>query len=253
MKIALCQYDIKWEDKEANKKRILDLFDSCPRKKEIDWLIFSEMTLSGFTMNAPVAELNDPDRDFFRDLAQRNNINVSYGGVENGFNNLITLNRHGDRVNTYSKIHLYAFGGEDKCYKAGSKQYVFELEGLKVMPAVCFDLRFPYLFWNMAGKADLYLVIAAWPMRRAGHWMTLLCARAVENQAYCVGAGRIGFEGKVEYSGNSMCFDPLGKTVLDAGSAEGIFVSETDVTKDHVAKTRDRYPFLKERKNFPWQ
>ena len=253
MKIALCQYDIKWEDKAANKKRISELFEACPRKKEIDWLIFSEMALSAFTMNTQAAELDDSDRDFFRDLAQKNNINVSYGGVENGFNNLITLNRHGDRVNTYSKIHLYAFGEEDKHYKSGSKQEVFELEGLKVMPAVCFDLRFPYLFWNMAGQVDMYLVIAAWPMRRAEHWMTLLRARAVENQAYCVGVDRVGLEGRVEYSGNSMCYDPLGKVVLDAGTAEGIFVSEIDVTKELVAKSRERFPFLKERKNFPWQ
>jgi len=253
VKLALCQYDIKWENKAANKKKISELLESCPRKKEIDWLIFSEMTLSGFTMNTLAAELDDSDRNFFRDLAQKNNINISYGGVENGFNNLITLNRHGDRINAYSKIHLYAFGGEDKYYKVGSKQEIFELEGLKVMPAVCFDLRFPYLFWKLAEEADLYVVIAAWPMRRAEQWMTLLRARAIENQAYCVGVDRIGLEGKVEYSGNSMCFDPLGKTVLDAGTAEGIFVSDIDVTKDLVSKTRERFPFLKERKNFPWQ
>ncbi|MFA6434270.1 MAG: nitrilase-related carbon-nitrogen hydrolase [Elusimicrobiales bacterium] len=253
MKLALCQYDIKWEDKAANKKKILELFEACARKKEIDWLIFSEMTLSGFTMNAGAAELDDSDRDFFSGLARKNGINVSYGGVEGGFNNLITLDRRGVRVNTYSKIHLYAFGGEDKHYRAGTKQEAFELEGLRVMPAVCFDLRFPYLFWKLAEEVDLYLVIAAWPMRRAEHWMTLLRARAVENQAYCAGVGRVGFEGKVEYSGNSMCFDPLGKTVLDAGSAEGIFVCETGVSEDLAAKTRERFPFLKERKNLPWR
>jgi len=253
MKLAVCQYDIKWEDKEANKKRITELFEACPRKKEIDWLIFSEMTLSGFTMNAAAAELNDSDRQFFRDLAQRNNINISYGGVEDGFNNLISINRHGDRMNAYSKIHLYAFGGEDKKYKIGSKQEIFEMEGLRVMPAVCFDLRFPYLFWKPAEKVDLYVVIAAWPMRRAEHWMTLLRARAVENQAYCVGVDRLGFEGRLEYSGNSMCFDPMGKVVLDAGTAEGVFVSEIEVAKETVAKTRERFPFLQERKNLSWQ
>ncbi len=120
------------------------------------------------------------------------------------------------------------------------------------MPAVCFDLRFPYLFWNMAERADIYVVIAAWPMRRAEHWMTLLLARAVENQAYCAGVDRLGFEGKTEYSGNSMCFDPMGKVVADAGSVEGICVSEIDAAKETVTKTRERFPFLKERKSFPW-
>lgn len=253
MKIALCQYDIKWEDKEANKSRIETLLENCRRREEIDWLIFSEMTLSGFTMNTAMSELDDSDRAFFSGLAAEYNINVSYGGVEKGYNNLITLDRRGNRINTYSKIHLYAFGGEDKHYRAGAKQELFGMEGLRVMPAVCFDLRFPYLFWNMAPSADVYLVIAAWPMRRAGQWTTLLCARAVENQAYCIGVDRLGMEGKVEYSGNSMCCDPLGKTVLDCGTAEGIFISEAPLERDLVAKTRERFPFMGERKNFPWQ
>ncbi len=253
MKIALCQYDIKWEDKEANKKRIADMLALCKCGKGVDWLIFSEMTLSGFTMNTAVSELDDSDRAFFSGLAAEYNVNISYGGVEKGYNNLITLDRRGNRVNTYSKIHLYAFGQEDKYYKAASKQEVFGLEGLRVMPAVCFDLRFPYLFWNKAQDVDLYVVIAAWPMRRAEQWQTLLRARAVENQAYCVGVDRVGMEGKIEYSGNSVCYDPLGKTVLDCGTAEGIFVSEVPVEKELVAKTRERCHFLGERKNFPWQ
>jgi len=253
MKVALCQYDIKWEDKEANKRKIEELLSDCKCAKGIDWLVFSEMTLSGFTMNTAVSELTDADRAFFTGLAAEHNINISYGGVEKGYNNLITLDRKGNRVNTYSKIHLYAFGQEDKYYKVGTKQELFELEGLKVMPAVCFDLRFPYLFWNQAPKADVYVVIAAWPMRRAEQWMTLLRARAVENQAYCIGVDRVGLEGKVEYSGNSMCYDPLGKTVIDAGTAEGIYLAEAPLDKDLVKKTRERFPFLGERKVFPWQ
>jgi predicted amidohydrolase len=253
MKIALCQYDIKWEDKEANKQKIEDLLANCKFASEIDWLVFSEMTLSGFTMDTSVSELTDEDRAFFSGLAAEHNINISYGGVEKGYNNLITLDRRGNRINTYSKIHLYAFGGEDKHYSAGSKQELFGMEGLRVMPAVCFDLRFPYLFWNMAPKADVYLVIAAWPMRRAEQWMTLLRARAVENQAYCIGVDRLGLEGKVEYSGNSMCYDPLGKTVLDCGTAEGIYLAGTPLDRVLVDKTRERFPFIGERKNFPWQ
>ena len=154
MKIALCQYDIKWEDKEANKSRIETLLENCQRKSEIDWLIFSEMTRSGFTMNTAVSELDDSDRAFFSGLAAQNNVNISFGGVEGGYNKLITLDRRGNRVNAYAKTHLYAFGQEDKYYKAGTKQEVFALEGLRVMPAVCFDLRFPYLFWSKAKDVE---------------------------------------------------------------------------------------------------
>ena len=252
MKIAVCQYDIQWEDKEANKRRIRELLAASPRKSEIDWLIFSEMTLSAFTMNTAISELTAEDNAFFSALAAEAGINVSYGGAENGYNNIITLDRKGNRVNTHSKIHLYSFGEEDKHYKAGSTLDVFELEGLRVAPAVCFDLRFPYLFWSMAEKADLFVVIAAWPARRAEHWKNMLYTRATENQCYCVGVNRTGREGRIEFSGDSVCYDPMGKVVVDAGTADGIFVADVPVDPELVAKTRERFPFLKERKDFPW-
>ena len=119
-------------------------------------------------------------------------------------------------------------------------------------PAVCFDLRFPYLFWSQAPRADLFLVAAAWPARRAEHWRGLLYARAVETQAYCAGVNRLGREGKLEFSGGSACFDPLGKVVADAGTAEGIRLAELPVDPALVARTRERFPFLAARRDLGW-
>jgi len=252
MNVGLLQYDIAWEDKAANKKKIASLVEASPYRGAIDWLICSEMTLSGFTMNRSVSELDDSDRDFFSDLASRYSMHISFGGVESGYNKLITLDRSGRRINEYAKIHLYAYGEEDRYYTPGTAQTVFEIEGVRVMPAVCFDLRFPYLFWNKAAEIDAYVVIAAWPMKRATDWMTLLRARALENQAYCFGVNRLGFEGRIEFSGNSMGFDPLGKVVADCGTAEGIAISDPPLDRTLVQKTRERFPFLKERKHMGW-
>lgn len=252
MKIAVCQYDIKWEDKQANKAKIKKLLDECAQKREIDWLVFSEMTLSGFTMNKDASTLNDADLKFFSELAEKNNINITFGGVENEYNNIITLNRKGERINEYSKIHLYSFGEEDRHYKAGTEQSVFELEGFRIMPSICFDLRFPYLFWKMAGKADIFVNIAAWPMKRTEHWMTLLRARAVENQCAMIGVNRIGFEGKIEFRGNSMALDSMGCAILDAGSKEGVFVAESSFEMEKIEKIRNRFPFIKDRKTAAW-
>jgi predicted amidohydrolase len=210
------------------------------------------MTLSAFTMNTAISELTTEDNAFFSALAADNGFNITYGGVERGYNNIITLDRKGRRVNTHAKIHLYSFGEEDKYYKAGSTLDAFELEGLRVVPAVCFDLRFPYLFWSMADKADLFVVIAAWPARRPDHWKNMLYTRATENQCYCVGVNRTGREGRIEFSGDSVCYDPMGKVVVDAGTSDGIFVADLPVDPELVAKTRERFPFLKERKDFPW-
>ncbi|MEJ7722612.1 MAG: nitrilase-related carbon-nitrogen hydrolase [Ilumatobacteraceae bacterium] len=70
----------------------------------------------------------------------------------------------------------------------------FEIDGLRVTPFVCYDLRFADEFWATAHDTDLYLVPANWPAARRAHWRSLLVARAIENQAYVVGRqpGRLG-------------------------------------------------------------
>lgn len=248
MKIAICQLDMAWEDKAATKQRISSLMSDASPSDRIDWVVFPEMTLSGFSMNQAKATLDDSDLAFFADLARGHKLCVSFGGVQEGRNNLITMDETGKIVSSYSKIHLYSFGQEDRTYKPGSRQEKFILRGFSVVPAVCFDLRFPYLFWNAAAEADLFVVIASWPARRSEHWMRLLQARAIENQAYVVGVNRTGRDPLLEYSGNSMVFDPLGKTVLDCKEAEGLFVASVDVDQALVAKTRTRFPFIKDRR-----
>ena len=124
---------------------------------------------------------------------------------------------------------------------------------MTIAPIICFDLRFPYLFWNQASQTDLFVVVSSWPARRAEHWMRLLQARAIENQAYVVGVNRTGRDPSLEYGGNSMIFDPLGKILLDCQGKEGIFLCPEDITQSFVLKTRSRFPFLKERRaDFPF-
>lgn len=248
MKIALCQFNVEWENKQANKEKIRSMMEACPQKEGIDWIVFPEMTLSGFSMNTEKTSLSPEDISFFSEFARKYSTWVSFGGVEGGFNNLITINNAGEIVSAYSKIYLYSFGGENKKYKAGEKQTSFTLEDMTVVPAVCFDLRFPQLFWDVAEKTDLFVIIACWPAGRSMHWMNLLRTRAIENQYYVIGVNRTGKEPDIEYSGNSMIYDPLGKVVLDCGEKDGVFVSEIDVNKAFVTKTRTKFPFFKDRK-----
>jgi hypothetical protein len=185
MRIAVCQYDIQWEDKEANKRRIRELVAGSPRKPEIDWLIFSEMTLSAFTMNTAISELTTEDNAFFSALAADNGFNITYGGVERGYNNIITLDRKGRRVNTHAKIHLYSFGEEDKYYKAGSTLDAFEMEGLRVVPAYRRPAFLP--FWSMAIRRPVGVIAACRPAE--GPLEELLYTPFGE-QCYCVGVNR---------------------------------------------------------------
>ena len=246
MKIALCQFDMAWEDSRASRDKIRSLLEKAAAGW--DWIIFPEMTLSGFSMDTSKTSTRPEDIKFFSGLARERSAWVSFGGVEDGYNKLVTLDRSGARVSEYSKINLYSFAGEDKHYKRGTAQVTFEIDGLSVTPAICFDLRFPHIFWDAAERTDLFVDIAAWPARRSEHWTTLLKARAIENQCYVVGVNRTGEDPTLEYSGNSAVFDPLGKTVLDCGTAEGVFISAAPVEKALVEKTRARFPFFRDRK-----
>jgi predicted amidohydrolase len=248
MKIALCQLDMAWEDKAATKRRILSLMSDCSPQERIDWVVFPEMTLTGFSMDAAKTTLDEADLSFFAELARSRRACVSFGGVQAGCNNLITLDASGQVISAYSKTHLFSIGKEDSSYRPGAKPDRFILNDLSVVPAVCYDLRFPYLFWNQAANADLFVVIACWPAQRAEHWMRLLQARAIENQCYVVGVNRAGQDPTLSYSGNSMIFDPMGKVVLDCRQEEGLFVSAVAVDKALVAQTRARLPFLRDRR-----
>ncbi|MCX5783953.1 MAG: hypothetical protein NTW04_05910 [Elusimicrobia bacterium] len=221
MKIALCQFDIVWENKRANKDKIISLLKSSSLRA--DWIIFPEMTLSGFSMNAGAALLDD--------------------------NNFLTLDKEGKLISNCGKTHLVPWIGEDKIYKSGVKAENFMLNGMSVSPSVCYDLRFSYLFWNAAAQTDIFAVMASWPASRSGHWSALLKARAIENLCYVAGVNRIGKDPNCEYSGGSAVFGPFGETLLDCGKGEGVFTCETEITKKSVEEIRAKFPFIKDRKD----
>ncbi len=245
MKVGLFQYDISWEDKASSKKRILSILDSNKRSK-MDWIIFPEMTLTGFSMDTKKTELDVEDIKFFNSIAKDQSAYVSFGGVMDDRNVVLTVSPDGTLINKYSKVHLFGYGDETSHYKPGDRTEVFEIMGLRVLPSICYDLRFSYQFWDHAVAVDVFFVIASWPKTRSEHWKTLLKARAIENQSYFIGVNRIGVGAKLEYSGDSAVHGPFGEELLNCRDKEGLFV--VDISKGEVAKVRREYPFLSDRK-----
>ena len=119
------------------------------------------------------------------------------------------------------------------------------IDGIRTSLFVCYDLRFADEFWALAHDTDLYLVPANWPQSRREHWMSLLRARAIENQAWVVGVNRVGTGGNLDYVGDSRIIDPLGNETI-AGNGPGIILA--DVTAESVRATRERFPFLQDRR-----
>ena len=113
----------------------------------------------------------------------------------------------------YDKRHLFRMAKEDAHYTAGNDRLIIEYKDWKILPLVCYDLRFPVWSRNNLDY-DLLIYIANWPERRSTPWKTLLRARAIENLSYVVGVNRIGKDGNgVEHSGDSALIDFKGDTL----------------------------------------
>jgi predicted amidohydrolase len=150
----------------------------------------------------------------------------------------------------YRKQRVFRFAGEDESYTPGAAPMVLTIQGVRVSPFICFDLRFPELFRAMAADVDALLLIANWPVARRAHWDVLVRARAIENQCFMVAVNRIGVGGGIEYDGGSVAYDPWGERLIPAAprrprDSDAPAVVTLDVAR--VREIRARYPFLDER------
>jgi omega-amidase len=236
MKVFCVQLDIVWEDKPANYARVSALLErtAVPAGSLV---VLPEMFATGFSLNAAVATEETPSKSeaFLQKLALAKRSFVVAGLVNTthdgrAWNQAVIISPEGQRLGCYRKIHPFTLGGESACYTAGSELVSFKWEGLTVAPFICYDLRFPEVFRSaVRSGAQLYTVIANWPVKRQNHWLTLLQARAIENQAYVVGVNRCGVDPKYTYSGRSLVVDPHGTVLVDAGTEEGVVSADVDL------------------------
>jgi predicted amidohydrolase len=251
--VAAIQHDIAWEDRDANFAHLDGLIDDAARQRA-QLVVLSEMFSTGFSMHTErVAEPFDgPSARFLVEQATGRNLWIcgSAPEVQPGDelpSNTLILAAPDGTVARYHKIHPFSYGGEHEKYAAGDQRVTVEVEGVRCSLFVCYDLRFADEFWAVAPDTDCYVVVANWPAARRDHWRTLLRARAIENQAFVVGANRIGHGGGLDYVGDSAIVLPFGRT-LEASDAVGEEILLHDVTAAEVADVRAAYPFLTDRR-----
>lgn len=251
MTVYGCQFDIKWEKKPENFKRVRSLLE---RSKILpgSLVVLPEMFATGFSMNARrIAESETgPTARLLSRLAKEKQAYVLGGLAQRGMGRRITnaalcFAPSGECVARYSKLHPFTPGGESKHYFAGKEIVQFRWAGLKTAVYICYDLRFPETFRLGTGRGvELIVVIANWPARRHLHWSTLLRARAIENQAYVIGVNRCGRDPQVDYRGGSVVIDPQGKILALAGSKQAVVEAELD--PEAPARWRRDFPALQD-------
>jgi predicted amidohydrolase len=255
MKVAAIQHDIVWERPPDNHVRLSGLI-AAAADGGARLIALTEMYATGFSMAAErIAEpVDGPSARFLADQATATGAWVC-GSIPTRHPTGLPTNRfvlagpNGERHH-YDKLHPFTYAGEHEHYRAGDGTITVDVEGVRVTPFVCYDLRFGDDFWAEAGGTDLYVVVANWPASRREHWSTLLRARAIENQAYVLGVNRVGDGGGVAYAGDSVVIAPFGEVVAAAESSVEQTIT-ADVDPAVVAHTRTAYPFLRDRRTFP--
>jgi predicted amidohydrolase len=254
MHVAGIQLDIAWEDKQANHEKVRALVAAAKLPKGA-LAVLPEMFATGFSMN--VAEISQTGaretETFLASLAEQYGIFVCGGVVTRrpdgrGLNQSVTFAPNRELVARYSKIHPFSYGGETEQYAPGTEVLIYRLGEIAVAPFVCYDLRFPEIFRNAVKKgAQFYTVIANWPEPREAHWLALLKARAIENQAFVLGVNRCGRDPKLAYSGRGQIIDPRGNVLADGGNKEGVFGAEIDLAA--LLSYRKDFPALQDMKS----
>jgi predicted amidohydrolase len=252
MIVAGIQHDIEWEDPPANFARLAPMIERAARDGA-RLVVCTEMFSTGFSMHTErIGEPADgPSAQFLVEQSRRHGVWICGSIPERGagelpYNQLVLAAPDG-RIFRYAKIHPFTYGGEHKHYESGDRFLTVDIYGVRCSFFVCYDLRFADEFWALAAGTDCYVVPANWPAARREHWMTLLRARAIENQAYVVGVNRVGTGGRIEYSGDSMIVGPFGELCAQAGAGEVVIAA--DVDPEHVRRVRAEYPFLPDRRS----
>jgi predicted amidohydrolase len=268
MRIAAVQHDIVWEDRDANFERLApQVARAVGAGAEL--VLLTETFSTGFSMTPGIGEPEGgPSAQFLADRAAEHGVWVAgtcpeiadgtggEGGGSTGgeggenpalpYNSFVLAGPDGT-THRYRKLHPFTHAGEHERFRAGEKPVTVQIEGLRITPFICYDLRFADVFWRAAPETDVYLVPANWPSPRRHHWQTLLQARAIENQAYVVGCNRVGTAGDgTEHVGDTRIVSPMGELLATAAGVETIVLA--DVEAAEVAATRDRLRFLPDRR-----
>lgn len=251
MRIAAIQSEIVWEQPEANFAALQPKL-AAAKAAGARLVALPEMYACGFSMNTEaIAEGPEgPSVSFLREQARAldlwlcGSVPVLDAGAERPANTFV-LAGPGGELHRYAKRHPFTFAKEHEHYRAGDATLTVEIEGLRLSAFICYDLRFADDFWALAPSTDAYLVVANWPKKRRAHWMTLLRARAIENQAWVVGLNRVGEGGGIAYSGDSMIIDPWGEVVVAASRDATTLLAELDPRR--VAEARKKFPVLQDR------
>ncbi|HIU64405.1 MAG TPA: carbon-nitrogen family hydrolase [Candidatus Avacidaminococcus intestinavium] len=237
MRISLLQMTIVEKDKLANVKKGLTLLEEAASYSDI--IVMPEIWTTGYSLGQLQEKADEPNGELLthiKEIAVQYNCNIVAGSLpmklkDKIYNTAPAINKKGEIVDLYSKIHLFGMFKEERFFSAGNQHEVYELDGVPCASTICYDLRFPELYRSLALKgAKIIFVPAEWPESRGNVWKLLLQARAVENQIYICGVNCVGSFKENTFYGHSMLVAPNGEILTEGSQREQILTAEIDLS-----------------------
>lgn len=171
-------------------------------------------------------------------------------------NTSVLFTPSGQRAGVYRKIHLFDVDlengprfRESDVVEPGGEAVVAETELARFGMSICYDLRFPELYRELAARgAEVILIPSAFTMQTGkDHWEVLIRARAIENTSWVVAPAQCGHHGGKRWSyGHAMIVDPWGIVVARCSDGPGLCVAEID--PERMARVRRDLPSLRHRR-----
>ena len=168
-------------------------------------------------------------------------------------NRSILINNSGRIQSVYNKIHLFDVNidktethRESHSFFKGRKKVLTQIKGVKIGMTICYDLRFPNLYRQLAKRDCSIILVPSAFTRPTGkdHWEVLNRSRAIENNVFIVATGMCGnHHMKRKTYGYSLIADPWGNIVNGAKNKPSILNSIINIS--YVKKIRKKIPSLK--------
>ncbi len=242
--VHVFQPDVIWENPTANRTKYENWLKKMEDRQE-SLVIFPETFLTGFSMNTTSLGEGMKSKSvvWMKDMATK------YGKIMAGSHIIKENDRYFNRflfaypdgqVEIYDKRHLFRMGEEHNHFSRGESRKIISIGKWRIMPIVCYDIRFPVWIRNR-NDYDVLICIANWPAVRQPVWNNLLVTRAIENMSYVIGVNRVGTDGnQIQYIGGSQCIDPRGNYIMKSDDQENILTFALE--KDPLERFRKKFP-----------
>ena len=269
MKVSLIQMN-SVSDKQANLDAARKLIEQAVAEEKPDWICLPEVwDYIGGNRRSKIEAAEEipggPAYSLMQDLAKKHRVFIHAGSIlekipgdERIHNTTVAFDRDGKEVARYRKIHMFDITAPDGApykesasFKPGDAVVAYDCEGVTVGCAICYDVRFPYLFQALADKgAELIALPSAFTLQTGkDHWEVLCRARAIETETYFCAAAQTGphtagNETRQTY-GHTLVVDPWGHVVAKASDGAGLVSARIDPKR--VEKVRAMIPVAQHR------